>query len=136
MSCMLVSTETRALEVPSHFADRVPAPCPHPCMQGVVRVENLEDATEHVPTVLLRVKPEYLVGCYWTFWRADYGQASAVSCPMFFILVACCCYHFRRERVHFRNCYGHMGQLALAFPPCQTKICLPSSAPRRTWLCS
>lgn len=30
--------------------------------QGVVRVENLEDATEHVPTVLERVKPEYLVG--------------------------------------------------------------------------
>lgn len=31
------------------------------CLQGVVRVENLEDATEHVDQVLDRVKPEYLV---------------------------------------------------------------------------
>ena len=30
-------------------------------LKGVVRVENLEDATEHIPDVLARVKPEYLV---------------------------------------------------------------------------
>ncbi|KAF5842967.1 NUC091 domain-containing protein [Dunaliella salina] len=33
-------------------------------LKGVVRVENLEDATEHVPTVLQRVKPEYLRRAY------------------------------------------------------------------------
>jgi nuclear GTP-binding protein len=31
-------------------------------LKGVVRVENLEDATHHVDPVLKRVKPEYLVG--------------------------------------------------------------------------
>ncbi len=30
-------------------------------LKGVVRVENLEDATEHIADVLARVKPEYLV---------------------------------------------------------------------------
>ena len=30
-------------------------------LKGVVRVENLDDATEHVAKVLERVKPEYLV---------------------------------------------------------------------------
>ena len=30
-------------------------------LKGVVRVENLEDATEHIDPVLKRVKPEYLV---------------------------------------------------------------------------
>lgn len=35
--------------------------CMCACAQGVVRVETLEDATEHVPFVLQRVKPEYLV---------------------------------------------------------------------------
>jgi nuclear GTP-binding protein len=33
-------------------------------LKGVVRVENLEDATEHVHQVLERCKPEYLVS-----WR-------------------------------------------------------------------
>ncbi len=31
-------------------------------LKGVVRVENLEDAGEHIGDVLRRVKPEYLVG--------------------------------------------------------------------------
>ncbi len=31
-------------------------------LKGVVRVENLADAAEHVKEVLARVKPEYLVG--------------------------------------------------------------------------
>lgn len=30
-------------------------------LKGVVRVENLEDASQHVAPVLARVKPEYLV---------------------------------------------------------------------------
>jgi nuclear GTP-binding protein len=30
-------------------------------LKGVVRVEGLEDATQHVAPVLQRVKPEYLV---------------------------------------------------------------------------
>lgn len=30
-------------------------------LKGVVRVENLEDASEYIPAVLKRVKPEYLV---------------------------------------------------------------------------
>ena len=30
-------------------------------LKGVVRVENLEDATTHVETVVKRCKPEYLV---------------------------------------------------------------------------
>jgi hypothetical protein len=30
-------------------------------LKGVVRVENLEDASEHIKEVLRRVKPEYLV---------------------------------------------------------------------------
>ncbi|KAL4857344.1 Nuclear/nucleolar GTPase 2 [Chlorella vulgaris] len=33
-------------------------------LKGVVRVENLEDATEHVDQVLVRVKPEYLRRAY------------------------------------------------------------------------
>jgi len=33
-------------------------------LKGVVRVENLEDATEHIPEVLERVKPEYLRRAY------------------------------------------------------------------------
>ena len=32
-------------------------------LKGVVRVESLEDAAEHVGAVLARVKPEYLVRC-------------------------------------------------------------------------
>ncbi len=32
--------------------------------QGVVRVENLEDASEYIGPVLERVKPEYLVRAY------------------------------------------------------------------------
>ena len=35
-------------------------------LKGVVRVENLDDATEHVAKVLERVKPEYLV----SVWRS------------------------------------------------------------------
>lgn len=30
-------------------------------LKGVVRIETLEDATVHVPAVLERIKPEYLV---------------------------------------------------------------------------
>ena len=30
-------------------------------LKGVVRVENLDDATEHIADVLARVKPEYIV---------------------------------------------------------------------------
>jgi nuclear GTP-binding protein len=33
-------------------------------LKGVVRVESLEDATEHIPEVLRRVKPEYLRRAY------------------------------------------------------------------------
>lgn len=33
-------------------------------LKGVVRVENLEDATEHIDEVLRRVKPEYLKRAY------------------------------------------------------------------------
>eukprot|EP00197_Chlamydomonas_leiostraca_P015563 CAMPEP_0202868082 /NCGR_PEP_ID=MMETSP1391-20130828/10164_1 /ASSEMBLY_ACC=CAM_ASM_000867 /TAXON_ID=1034604 /ORGANISM="Chlamydomonas leiostraca, Strain SAG 11-49" /LENGTH=726 /DNA_ID=CAMNT_0049548195 /DNA_START=12 /DNA_END=2192 /DNA_ORIENTATION=+ len=33
-------------------------------LKGVIRVENLEDATEHIPMVLQRVKPEYLRRAY------------------------------------------------------------------------
>lgn len=33
-------------------------------LKGVVRVEGLEDATQHVQMVLERVKPEYLVSCF------------------------------------------------------------------------
>lgn len=33
-------------------------------LKGVVRVENLEDATHHVDQVLQRCKPEYLVSVW------------------------------------------------------------------------
>ena len=33
-------------------------------LKGVVRVEGLEDATQHVQQVLQRVKPEYLVSTW------------------------------------------------------------------------
>ena len=54
------------------------APPAPPAAQGVVRVENLEDATEHVPMVLQRVKPEYLVcACACVCVRACVGEAWA-----------------------------------------------------------
>jgi len=33
-------------------------------LKGVVRVQNIEDATEHIPTVLERVRPEFLTRAY------------------------------------------------------------------------
>lgn len=64
-------------------------------LKGVVRVENLEDATEHVDMVLKRVKPEYLVSggggasLYWGAgvegwdrgrWGACLGKVVKVWC--------------------------------------------------------
>lgn len=37
-------------------------------LKGVVRVENLDDASQHVGPVLERVKPEYLVSSH--SWRS------------------------------------------------------------------
>jgi len=42
-------------------------------LKGVVRVEGLEDATQHVAPVLQRVKPEYLVGGVMG-WSLDQSQ--------------------------------------------------------------
>lgn len=33
-------------------------------LKGVVRVENLENAADHVPAVLEKVKPEYITNTY------------------------------------------------------------------------
>ncbi|KAL6757853.1 NUC091 domain-containing protein [Haematococcus lacustris] len=52
-------------------------------LKGVVRVENLEDATEHVTQVLRRVKPEYLKRAYkikdWTDHEDFLTQLGRVS---------------------------------------------------------
>lgn len=50
--------------------------------QGVVRVENLEDATEHVPTVLERVKPEYLVRGAFPCFQFGHYMASLTDCDL------------------------------------------------------
>jgi hypothetical protein len=52
-------------------------------LKGVVRVEGLEDATQHVAPVLQRVKPEYLVGrgarvCAWSFGGGVPGRCVVV----------------------------------------------------------
>ena len=59
-------------------------------LKGVVRVENLDDATEHIADVLARVKPEYLVRHYFSslngpplsvYWL--YSAATITSGPGF-----------------------------------------------------
>lgn len=52
-------------------------------LKGVVRVENLEDATEHIDDVLRRVKPEYLRRAYrltsWTSSEDFLAQVARLS---------------------------------------------------------
>jgi hypothetical protein len=45
-------------------------------------VENLEDATEHVPTVLERVKPEYLVRGAFPCFQFGHYMASLTDCDL------------------------------------------------------
>ena len=51
-------------------------------LKGVVRVENLDDATEHVAKVLERVKPEYLVSVWRSVGeRPERGQGACGVLP-------------------------------------------------------
>ena len=55
----------------------------------MVRVENLEDATEHVPMVLDKCKPEYLVRETVTITNLCYSLMSlmSINCiPYWFII--------------------------------------------------
>jgi nuclear GTP-binding protein len=47
-------------------------------LKGVVRVEGLEDATQHVGPVLQRVKPEYLVSAVCTLAHILQGTHSTM----------------------------------------------------------
>ena len=61
-------------------------------LKGVVRVENLADATEHIGAVLERVKPEYLVStcCLHVI----------LSCLLLLLTHACPCVHAKQRRAY------------------------------------
>lgn len=61
-------------------------------LKGVVRVENLEDATVHIPMVMDRVKPEYLVGLNFRFAVAAIGSLLP-ACLIFYASAYCASWH-------------------------------------------